>query len=981
MVLKTTRRALALFLMFGLVFMNAVPVFALGELPVDLCPNIADAQTSIPGGMILDGSGNCVLADATPPVISGVVNQSLLSTAATIVWVTDELSVSTFEYGTTQTYGSSASVSASLLIGGTAVLTGLTPSTAYYYCIHATDASTNASQSCSSFTTAAAADTTGPVISGLIKTPLVSQATIAWTTDELATSQIRWGATQSYGSTLAVNTTAGLAHTGTLLNLAANTTYYYCIDATDAASNLTSLCDSITTDAAPTVQESDPPILSLVVVASTDTTSATITWTTDEIADTQVQYGTTAGYGSATTLDSSLSLAHTATISGLSAGTLYHYRVVSADHEGNTTNGPDNTFTTDAISVSGGGGGGGGVGASIMLSSVGATSISTTSATVTWDSSVAGDSQVEYGINSNFGSVTTLNTSLATSHSVTISGLEANTNYIFRAKSKPAGASVATVSQNYEFSTLEASAPVSVPAVISSVAASPSATAATVTWTTDKAATGFLEYGITTTYGLDGTLDSSFQTSHTESLANLQSSTMYHYRLISVDGDGNTTTSADRTFTTAAPVSGVVAAPAAVAVSVSDHGDTYATLSWNVASALVDTAAEYDIHYSTQPITDQSFESSHAAQEVIIGYEDLQPSGTSRTYTVVGLSPSTRYYFAVKSKFQASDWSAISNDPSVTTLAASVSGSSGGASLDTDTSADGPSAASGGAGGALASASASVAGPVQVTASGNQLQISLNWQNPTNSNYVRTIIVEKHGGYPQSRTDGTIIYEGRGESFTDADPEDGTPGYYALYSFDKEGNYSAPVRVSLTSGAGATQSSVAKKSYASQTTRYSFIDALEPGDTGLEVRHLQQILKEHPDLYPKKLVTGYFGSYTRAAIQKFQKQQGLAQTGVADEKTAALLNNRALDAPVVVLNTLNSSFDKDIQYGQMSDDVEALQRFLIQQGFYKEAIISEYFGSLTRTAVILFQEKYGITPAQGYVGVKTRAQIKTILGQ
>ena len=103
-------------------------------------------------------------ADTTPPVISGLLNQSLLTTAATIVWTTNELSVSTFEYGTTQSYGSSASISASAAIGGTAILTGLTPSTAYYYCIHATDTASNASQSCSSFTTATPADTIPPVI-------------------------------------------------------------------------------------------------------------------------------------------------------------------------------------------------------------------------------------------------------------------------------------------------------------------------------------------------------------------------------------------------------------------------------------------------------------------------------------------------------------------------------------------------------------------------------------------------------------------------------------------------------------------------------------------------------------------------------------------------------------------------------------------------------------------------------------------------
>src|SRR4051812_39743926 len=40
-------------------------------------------------------------SDATAPVISGVLEASLLASEATFVWSTDELAVSTFRYGTT----------------------------------------------------------------------------------------------------------------------------------------------------------------------------------------------------------------------------------------------------------------------------------------------------------------------------------------------------------------------------------------------------------------------------------------------------------------------------------------------------------------------------------------------------------------------------------------------------------------------------------------------------------------------------------------------------------------------------------------------------------------------------------------------------------------------------------------------------------------------------------------------------------------
>ncbi|MEK7579985.1 MAG: peptidoglycan-binding protein [Patescibacteria group bacterium] len=61
--------------------------------------------------------------------------------------------------------------------------------------------------------------------------------------------------------------------------------------------------------------------------------------------------------------------------------------------------------------------------------------------------------------------------------------------------------------------------------------------------------------------------------------------------------------------------------------------------------------------------------------------------------------------------------------------------------------------------------------------------------------------------------------------------------------------------------------------------------------------------------------------------------------------------------------------------GSRGDDVKWLQDFLVKQGVYQEAKTTGYFGSLTRAAAIRFQQKYGIFPQIGYVGVKTRAKI------
>ncbi len=57
------------------------------------------------------------------------------------------------------------------------------------------------------------------------------------------------------------------------------------------------------------------------------------------------------------------------------------------------------------------------------------------------------------------------------------------------------------------------------------------------------------------------------------------------------------------------------------------------------------------------------------------------------------------------------------------------------------------------------------------------------------------------------------------------------------------------------------------------------------GSRGDEVRAIQEILKEDPNIYPEGLVTGYFGRLTKGAIKRLQKKFGLTQTGVLDKET------------------------------------------------------------------------------------------------
>src|SRR5690606_10450085 len=94
-----------------------------------------------------------------------------------------------------------------------------------------------------------------------------------------------------------------------------------------------------------------PPVISGVVVSGISATGATITWSTDKPADSQVAYGTTTAYGSLSDLDANLVTAHSVTLSNLMPSTTYHFQVLSRDAQGNLANSADFTFTTTAPPV------------------------------------------------------------------------------------------------------------------------------------------------------------------------------------------------------------------------------------------------------------------------------------------------------------------------------------------------------------------------------------------------------------------------------------------------------------------------------------------------------------------------------------------------------------------------------------------------------------------------------------------------------
>ena len=107
--------------------------------------------------------------------------------------------------------------------------------------------------------------------------------------------------------------------------------------------------------------DTEPPIETQVSLPTITDTTATITWQTYEPADSQIVYGVANGYYPLHSLlldtGGAMKTTHSVTLSGLTPGTTYHYRVNSHDAANNLASLADATFTTAGDQNKSGGGG------------------------------------------------------------------------------------------------------------------------------------------------------------------------------------------------------------------------------------------------------------------------------------------------------------------------------------------------------------------------------------------------------------------------------------------------------------------------------------------------------------------------------------------------------------------------------------------------------------------------------------------------
>jgi hypothetical protein len=169
-----------------------------------------------------------------------------------------------------------------------------------------------------------------------------------------------------------------------------------------------------------TKQTLTAPVISGPTVTAT-AEAAVVTWTTDQPTYGAVEYGTTFAYGSTVT-DPIFTTEHHVTLNGLLPATTYHVKVTSSNSAGLSATTADMEFTTASPPA---------------ITGVIVAAITTDAAIIAWTTDQPTDSLVSYGTTTAYGSAAS-DTTMTTSHSVTLTGLAPSRTYHFRVTSKNA---------------------------------------------------------------------------------------------------------------------------------------------------------------------------------------------------------------------------------------------------------------------------------------------------------------------------------------------------------------------------------------------------------------------------------------------------------------------------------------------------------------------------------------------------------------
>ncbi|USN54037.1 MAG: fibronectin type III domain-containing protein [Candidatus Nomurabacteria bacterium] len=553
--------------------------------------------------------------DSTPPTISNVATSQIGTQTVTITWETDELSDSTIGYSDTPAdFGTTIGV-ATLMDNEAGVgvhrviLTGLDPSTTYYFRVRSEDPGGNSATDSDGGDGYTVTTLSGPAISN-VSTQEVSntEASISWLTDVESDSHVFYSVNSDMSDAIEVglDTPPTMNHLVKLSGLTNGTLYYYYVTSGVAFDNNGGEYYSFVT-----TSDTVPPVLSNIQADPVIDTRAVVTWLSNERATSQLRYGTSSGnYTVTTSLDESLNLTHLVTLSNLSPKTTYYYTVSSVDASGNSTTSTEKSFSTlemlseesdveqreqDAID-------GSKDETNPSITGIEVVNISDSAATVRWTTSEEANSFIQFGLTTVYGTIYG-DWTYATSHSLTLQQLNSGSTYHYRVISVDASGNTSITGDktfttsgtapidrnnpdeiknileenldllndlygNVSIDILELSLEeqyqlieelskiIPTPLISGEPRVDVGPTSVTIQWRTDKDSNALVAYASDADFALAQQYTQvvgdaeTYSTTHSVTVYNLQPDTTYHYQVRSRTKISQTTQSADFSFTT-----------------------------------------------------------------------------------------------------------------------------------------------------------------------------------------------------------------------------------------------------------------------------------------------------------------------------------------------------------------------------------------------------------------------------------------------
>ena len=330
-----------------------------------------DGDTSAYSNVVTDlpdGQGG---TDNTAPTISNVVISDIKNTSAKITWTTDELSNSKAEFGVTTAYGSQ-NTDQSYTTSHSVYITGLTSNTSYKVRLKSTDPAGNIGTNDNGGAGYSLTTVGGPVITNVTVSDISdSQATIFWNTNLSSDSYVDYSTNSDLSNyaeggsaDLVTGTSTVYQHKITITGLSGASTYYFQVSSREGGGSQTIDTNNGSYYQFKTTYDTKAPTITEVQTPVRASDSAVITWKTDELSDSQIEYGVNAstthgGYAKTTTLVTTPTIFHSITLSRqtndslgspntLTKSSTYYYRVISKDPSGNTSYSSEGTFDTTA---------------------------------------------------------------------------------------------------------------------------------------------------------------------------------------------------------------------------------------------------------------------------------------------------------------------------------------------------------------------------------------------------------------------------------------------------------------------------------------------------------------------------------------------------------------------------------------------------------------------------------------------------------